>query len=176
MKKNKIDNKIKRPKTPYLIYWMETRPIIKEEMLSLGVNIKPTELTVEVAKRWNNLSDDQKEVYRQKASKASNVLNVLNETNVLNDYDNIKLTKEQIILTMMISVMMVSTVMAIKFILPMLLPTIHTSRPIIPVIDFYNVSNVSNISNVSNVSNVLNNIPIGWRMIMKALDVIMMII
>ena len=72
-KKEKISKEKKekkeRQKTPYLIYWMETRLNVKKELMECGKDTKPSQLTKEIAKRWNELSNDQKNIYKKKADK-----------------------------------------------------------------------------------------------------------
>lgn len=64
--KKKKENKV-RPKTPYLIYWMETRLNVKQELIDSGKDTKPSQLTKEIAKRWNELSNEEKNIYKKKA-------------------------------------------------------------------------------------------------------------
>ena len=66
-KKQKI-----RSKTPYLIYWMETRLNVKQELMECGEDAKPSQLTKEIAKRWNELSNEHKNIYKKKADDENN--------------------------------------------------------------------------------------------------------
>lgn len=69
-KKEKTEKKEKiRSKTPYLIYWMETRLNVKQELMERGEDLKPSQLTKEIAKRWNELSNEHKNIYKKKADK-----------------------------------------------------------------------------------------------------------
>ena len=69
--KPKADKK-KRGTTGYLVYASEMRSTVKEELVKGGnESPKPTEVITEVAKRWKALSEEEQEVFNEKA-KAKN--------------------------------------------------------------------------------------------------------
>ena len=60
--------KKKRGTTGYLVYASEMRPEVKEALIEAGnEKPKPTEVITEVAKRWKELSEEEQEVYNEKA-------------------------------------------------------------------------------------------------------------
>ena len=60
--------KKKRGTTGYLVYASEMRSTVKEELVDGGnESPKPTEVITEVAKRWKALSEEEQEVYNEKA-------------------------------------------------------------------------------------------------------------
>tara|TARA_B100001121_G_C18610962_1_gene584375 strand:+ start:565 stop:924 length:360 start_codon:yes stop_codon:yes gene_type:complete len=64
--------KKKRGTTGYLVYASEMRPEVKEALIKAGnESPKPTEVITEVAKRWKALSEEEQEVFNEKA-KAKN--------------------------------------------------------------------------------------------------------
>ena len=69
-KKEKVDGdtKKKRGMTGYLLYAKEKRPEVKKELVDGGNdNPKPTEVITEVAKRWKALTDEDREVWNERA-------------------------------------------------------------------------------------------------------------
>ena len=65
--KPKADKK-KRGTTGYLVYASEMRSKVKDELVEGGnESPKPTEVITEVAKRWKALSEEEQEVYNEKA-------------------------------------------------------------------------------------------------------------
>ena len=96
-KKEKNKGKKERQKTPYLIYWMETRLNVKQELMECGKDTKPSQLTKEIAKRWNELSNDQKNIYKKKADNEITDIkdheNNENNENKDNEKDDINLTE-----------------------------------------------------------------------------------
>ena len=60
--------KKKRGTTGYLVYASEMRSKVKDELVEGGnESPKPTEVITEVAKRWKALSEEEQEVYNEKA-------------------------------------------------------------------------------------------------------------
>ena len=64
--------KKKRGTTGYLLFAKETRPLAKNDITNdENPSPKPTEVVTEIAKRWKALSDEEREVWNEKA-KAEN--------------------------------------------------------------------------------------------------------
>lgn len=57
-----MSDKVKKPKSSYLIFCDEQRELIKVS----NPELKSTQVIQECSKRWNALSEQQKEVYKQK--------------------------------------------------------------------------------------------------------------
>ena len=72
-KKNKDGSpKKKRGTTGYLLFAKETRPLAKNDITTdENPSPKPTEVVTEIAKRWKELSDEEREEWNEKA-KAEN--------------------------------------------------------------------------------------------------------
>ena len=72
-KKEKVENeekpKKKRGMTGYLLFSKENRAAVKEE---LG-DVKPTEVVTEVAKRWKAMTDEEREVWNERAKEGQEV-------------------------------------------------------------------------------------------------------
>ena len=65
--------KVKRGPTGYLMFTKDARPAVKEAMeaeLDEGVKLKPQLVVTELAKRWRELSDDEKAIWNEKAKTA----------------------------------------------------------------------------------------------------------
>ena len=64
--------KKKRGTTGYLLFAKETRPLAKNDITTdENPSPKPTEVVTEIAKRWKELSDEEREEWNEKA-KAEN--------------------------------------------------------------------------------------------------------
>ena len=61
--------KKKRGMTGYLLFSKENRAAVKEE---LG-EVKPTEVVTEVAKRWKAMTDEEREVWNERAKEGHEV-------------------------------------------------------------------------------------------------------
>ena len=61
--------KKKRGMTGYLLFSKENRAAVKEE---LG-EVKPTEVVTEVAKRWKAMTDEEREVWNERAKEGQEV-------------------------------------------------------------------------------------------------------
>lgn len=57
-----MSDKVKKPKSSYLIFCDEQRALIKVS----NPELKSTQVIQECSKRWNALTDQQKDVYKQK--------------------------------------------------------------------------------------------------------------
>jgi len=57
-----MSDKVKKPKSSYLIFCDEQRPLIKVS----NPELKSTQVIQECSKRWSALTDAQKDVYKQK--------------------------------------------------------------------------------------------------------------
>ena len=61
--------KKKRGTTGYLLFAKETRPLAKNDITTdENPSPKPTEVVTEIAKRWKELSDEEREEWNKKAN------------------------------------------------------------------------------------------------------------
>ncbi|ODQ72144.1 hypothetical protein LIPSTDRAFT_39911, partial [Lipomyces starkeyi NRRL Y-11557] len=54
----------RRPQTVYFAFANEARKLIREEYQAKGIEATNTEIIREVAERWKNMSDEQKEPWK----------------------------------------------------------------------------------------------------------------
>ena len=74
-KKTKKEKKEKKPIDPnkpkktsgYLIYSGSVRAEVKEQLIAVGGEAKPTEVVQAIAAKWKELGDDEKSVWNEKA-------------------------------------------------------------------------------------------------------------
>lgn len=67
-KKTRDPNAPKRPLTAAFLYAQNARPVIKTDLereLEPGQKLEPNAVNIEVTKRWNEMTDDEKETWKQ---------------------------------------------------------------------------------------------------------------